>query len=142
MSSAANDGLKYPGNFQGFMSVVDRWHRARVGTPQIGESVTEMLLRTSHELDDAVAIFRQVWAKTQAEPEETAAGPNPLQQRIAELVGRHGDLRAVARVLQIDHAYLWRLYNGEKANPGDKLLRKLKLRRVVSFERVEAKTQP
>lgn len=60
-----------------------------------------------------------------------------LQQRIAELVAQHGSIRAAARVLQIDQGYLYCLLSGEKDNPGDKLLRKLKLRRVVTFERVK-----
>jgi hypothetical protein len=59
-----------------------------------------------------------------------------LQERIAELADRHGSIRAAARVLMVDHTYLYRLYKGEKDDPGPELLRKLKLRRVVSFESV------
>ena len=58
---------------------------------------------------------------------------NLLQQRIAELAERHSSIRAAARVLSVDHAYLYRLSTGEKSDPGEGLLRKLKLRRVVSF---------
>ena len=56
-----------------------------------------------------------------------------LQERIRELVERHGSVRAAARVLEVDHAYLHRLGTGEKDDPGEELLRKLKLRRIVSF---------
>ena len=57
-----------------------------------------------------------------------------LRARIDELVARHGSLRAAARVLQMDHVYLYRLRNGEKENPSDEMLRKLGLRRVVTYE--------
>jgi hypothetical protein len=60
---------------------------------------------------------------------------NALQQRIEELALQHGSLRAAARVLQVDHAYLWRLARGDKAEPSEALLRKLGLRRVVSYQR-------
>lgn len=60
-----------------------------------------------------------------------------LQQRIAELVAQHGGVRPAARVLEVDHGYVYRLLSGEKNDPGDKLLRKLKLRRVVTYERTD-----
>ena len=56
-----------------------------------------------------------------------------LRDRIDSLVKQHGSIRAAARVLGVDHAYLWRLQTGTKNNPSDSLLRKLKLRRVVSI---------
>lgn len=69
-----------------------------------------------------------------------------LQDRIDELVAQHGSLRAVARVTEIDAGYLSRLRTGEKVNPEKDKLRRLGLRRVVTFERiktpnVEAKAQ-
>lgn len=57
-----------------------------------------------------------------------------LQERIDQLVRQHGSLRAVARVIEIDAGYLSRLRAGEKARPGDVLLRKMGLRRVVTYE--------
>lgn len=59
---------------------------------------------------------------------------SPLRERIAEVVQRHGSIRAAARVLQVDHAYLYRLYTGEKCNPSDALLRRLDLSRTVVYE--------
>jgi hypothetical protein len=59
---------------------------------------------------------------------------NLLQRRINEAAEHHGSIRAAARVLQIDHIYLWRLMNGDKHNPADALLRKLGIRRVVTYE--------
>ena len=56
-----------------------------------------------------------------------------LARRIQALVSRHGSLRAAARVLEIDHAYLWRLQQGVKLEPGDDVLRKLGLRRVITY---------
>lgn len=60
-----------------------------------------------------------------------------LQERIDELVQQHGSLRAVARVTEIDAGYLSRLRTGEKANPEKDKLRRLGLRRVVSYERIK-----
>jgi hypothetical protein len=62
---------------------------------------------------------------------------NMLQKRIADLVLKHDGLNAAARVLKVDAGYLSRLASGEKDNPGDDLLRKLKLRRVVTYERTD-----
>lgn len=59
---------------------------------------------------------------------------NLLQRRLAELVDQHGSIRAAARVLQVDHAYLHCLLFGKKSNPSETLLRKLGLRRVVTVE--------
>lgn len=57
-----------------------------------------------------------------------------LQERIDQLTARHGTLRAAARVVQIDASYLSRLRHGEKENPTDDVLRRLGVRRVVSYE--------
>lgn len=58
-----------------------------------------------------------------------------LTGRINELAKSHGSLRAAARVLGVDAGYLCRLRDGKKLKPSDRLLRKLKLRRVVYFAR-------
>lgn len=58
-----------------------------------------------------------------------------LAQRIEELTAHHGSLRAAARVLETDAGYLSRLASGEKDDPGETLLRRMGLRRVVSYER-------
>ncbi len=63
-----------------------------------------------------------------------------LQQRVQELVLQHGSVRAAGRVLEVDSAYLYRLGNGEKTDPGEKLLRRMGLRRIVTYERL--KEQP
>jgi hypothetical protein len=60
-----------------------------------------------------------------------------LQERITELAQQHGSLRAAARVLQMDSGYLLRLSTGEKVEPGPAILRKLGLRKVVTYARVE-----
>jgi hypothetical protein len=60
-----------------------------------------------------------------------------LQDRIDELVAQHGSLRAVSRVTEIDVGYLSRLRSGEKVNPEKTKLRRLGLRRVVTFERLK-----
>lgn len=59
-----------------------------------------------------------------------------LSERIQMLIDKHGSHRAAARVLRVDDAYLWRLYVGEKCNPSNKMLRKLGLRRITTYELV------
>lgn len=65
-------------------------------------------------------------------PAVPVAVTTTLQSRIAELVARHGDIRAAVRVLQVDHAYLHRLGSGEKSNPSEKMLKKLGLKRIIT----------
>jgi len=60
-----------------------------------------------------------------------------LQERIAQLVAQHGSLRAVSRVTEIDVGYLSRLRSGEKFSPEKDKLRRLGLRRVVSYKLIE-----
>ena len=62
---------------------------------------------------------------------------DPLRDRIIELERQHGSLRAAARVLQIDPAYLLRLRDGEKTNPSAAVLRKLKLMKIVAIVPIE-----
>lgn len=50
-----------------------------------------------------------------------------LKDRINELTKIYGSTRAVGRALNIDHAYLHRLMNGEKQNPSKTVMRKLGL---------------
>ena len=57
-----------------------------------------------------------------------------LQERIDELVVQHGSLRALARVMECSPPYICRLRSGVTKNPGPAVLRKLGLRRVVSYE--------
>lgn len=57
-----------------------------------------------------------------------------LQIRICELINKHGSLRNAALILQIDPGYLYRLQVGLKTEPGWQLLRRLKLRRIVTYE--------
>jgi hypothetical protein len=62
-----------------------------------------------------------------------------LQERVAELVAKHGSVRAAALVLGINYVYLFRLGSGKQSNPGAALLKKLGLRKVVSYERIGRK---
>lgn len=59
-----------------------------------------------------------------------------LRERIDELVERHGSERAAARVVGMDCGYLHRLRHGEKTNPSDRTLRKLRLRMVLTYESI------
>jgi len=57
-----------------------------------------------------------------------------LQERIDQLVQQHGSLRALARVMEVSPPYICRLRSGVTKNPGTTVLRRLGLRRVVSYE--------
>lgn len=57
-----------------------------------------------------------------------------LQRRITQLVKQYGSLRAVAREFEIDAGYLSRLASGEKKDPGEVVIRRLGLRRVVTYK--------
>lgn len=60
-----------------------------------------------------------------------------LTKRVQEVARQHGSLRAAARALTVDHAYLSRLQSGEKTDPSEAVLRKLGLRRLVLYARVK-----
>ncbi len=60
-----------------------------------------------------------------------------LTDRINELVEQHGSIRNAAEAVGIHFVYLFRLQSGERTEPGDDVLKKLKLRRVVTYEVVE-----
>lgn len=60
-----------------------------------------------------------------------------LQERIEQLVAQHGSLRAASRVTEIHVSYLCRLRSGEVANPSKDKLRRLGLRRVVSYQLIK-----
>jgi transcriptional regulator with XRE-family HTH domain len=57
-----------------------------------------------------------------------------LNEQIVQLAEQHGSLRAVAEATGIGASYLSRLASGEKTEPSDEVLRKLGLRRVVTYE--------
>jgi hypothetical protein len=57
-----------------------------------------------------------------------------LQNRVAYHIDLHRGLRPAARVLNIDPSYLSRLLIGSKSNPSKSTLRKLKLRKVITYE--------
>lgn len=56
-----------------------------------------------------------------------------LQDRIAQLSERHGGLRAAARAVKVDAAYMSRLARGEKIHPSPRVLKRLGVRQVVSY---------
>ena len=62
-----------------------------------------------------------------------------LTDAIGLLMAKHGSLRAAARALDVDAAYLYRLLKGERVNPGPKILRKLRLKRIVTVAYVPEK---
>ena len=58
--------------------------------------------------------------------------PVTLSERVDQFVEKYGSLRNAAKILEIDHAYLWSIKHGKK-NPSDKLLFRLGLKKHVHF---------
>lgn len=56
-----------------------------------------------------------------------------LRARVDAVVKHFGSLRVAGRALRINYAYLQRLRSGEKVNPTDAVLKKLGLRKVVTY---------
>ena len=65
-----------------------------------------------------------------------------LAERVDELAARYQGLRAAARAIDVDAAYLHRLKGGSKTKPSDEILRKLGLRKAVVYTRIRAAAQP
>lgn len=59
-----------------------------------------------------------------------------IGKRIIELILTHGSLSKAARAIRVDKAYLLRISTGEKTNPSKNTLRKMGLREVKTYERV------
>jgi nitrate reductase beta subunit len=59
-----------------------------------------------------------------------------LSDRVSQLCENCGSLRAAARAVRIDVAYLSRLATGEKTNPSKSTLKKLGLRKITAYERI------
>lgn len=57
-----------------------------------------------------------------------------LFDRIEQLIHQHGSLRAAGRAIRVDPAYLVRLHAGTKDNPSKKVLRKLGIKREVTYQ--------
>lgn len=66
---------------------------------------------------------------------DKAGRPCTLERRVAELVKKHGGLRAAARVTGIERSYFYRLATKQNDNPSAKVLRALGLKRQVIYLR-------
>lgn len=60
-----------------------------------------------------------------------------IETAVKAIVLKHGGVRAAARAIGVNYAYLSRLQSGEKSNPTAAVLRKLGLRKVVSYEPIK-----
>lgn len=84
--------------------------------------------------DSRAAAWAAARAALAAEPmPEGYAEETKIQTRIAELVEKHGSLRALARAIDLDVGYLSRLASGEKDNPSPDVLAKLGLVAVTIY---------
>ena len=59
-----------------------------------------------------------------------------IRRHVKALIRKWGNCRQAALHSGIDPKYMYSLNRGEKANPGDAILRKLGLRRVTYIEAV------
>lgn len=59
----------------------------------------------------------------------------PLEPIVRQLCDEHGGLRAAARALKISAPYLSRIVNGKKVHPSDEVLKKLGIRKEVTYVR-------
>jgi hypothetical protein len=59
-----------------------------------------------------------------------------IKTAVEALVAKHGGVRPAARVIGVNYAYLSRLRSGDKINPTAAVLRKLGLRKVVTYETI------
>lgn len=59
-----------------------------------------------------------------------------IQDAVERLIAKHGTLRAAARAVKFDPAYLCRLRYGKKRNPSPDVLKKLGLKRTITLERL------
>jgi len=57
-----------------------------------------------------------------------------LKEEIERLQVVHGGISKAAASLDIDAGYLCRLRDGIKQNPSDEVLKKLKMKRIITFE--------
>ena len=53
--------------------------------------------------------------------------------RVRDLIAKHGSLRAAARAVRVDAAYLKRLGTGERVWPSEAVLKRIGLKRTVSY---------
>lgn len=58
-----------------------------------------------------------------------------VSRRIEELVEQYGSIKEVANHLGVGAAYLHRLASGSKMSPSEDVIKKLGLRRIVSYVR-------
>jgi len=62
-----------------------------------------------------------------------------LREAVNAIIARHGGTRVAARATGVNYAYLSRLARGEKVNPTNETLRKLGLRKVVTYVTIRPK---
>lgn len=67
----------------------------------------------------------------------SASNPSLIRTRIQQLMMHHDctTYRELGEKLGIDYGYLHHLVSGTKKNPSDRILAKLGLRKVITYER-------
>ena len=112
----------------------------------VGRASQEETTEAHAEAEKAVAPPPLVEQHSQTEPTDeidfTSPGDEPssverttVSRRIEELVEQYGSIKEVANRLGVNATYLHRLASGGKTSPSEDVLKKLGLRRIVSYER-------
>ena len=70
-------------------------------------------------------------AKRMAQQKDTL-----LIQVVKEQIARHGGVRAMARALHVDAGYICRLRSGKAWDLSTSMQNKLRLRKIVTYERM------
>jgi len=60
--------------------------------------------------------------------------PITLREQILALIEQHGGVRKAARAVQVDPGYFVKLRDGKQTEPSDVTLRRLGLRKMVTYE--------
>ena len=113
----------------------------------VGRAAQEETAEVPEEAGKAVTPFPFVQQHSQTEPADEIDFTSPgddepssverttVSRRIEELVEQYGSIKEVANHLGVGAAYLHRLANGSKTSPSEDVIKKLGLRRIVSYVR-------
>jgi len=102
-------------------------------TPVEGQP-SRAIERIGKDMESAIT----AWNMRMNETEQSRMAVS-LSDRVIELEIQHGSLRDVAKAMKCNVSYLSRLKEGQEHSPGDNMLLKMGLKRVVTYKRIQSK---